>query len=61
MMEEFQASSAALVSGFQTAQNMQIQGVGDLATRGVQARMDAKVKEMQAQLEERMNSLSKLA
>ncbi|AEQ52219.1 hypothetical protein [Pelagibacterium halotolerans] len=60
MMEEFQASSAALVSGFQAAQTMQIQGVGELAAQGVQARMDAKVKEMQDKLEDRYASLSKL-
>ena len=48
MMQEFQASSSALASGFQAAQ-------------GVQARMDAKVKEMQAKLEERYTSFSKIA
>jgi hypothetical protein len=51
----------AVSYGFQAAQTMQIQGVGELATRGVQARMDAKVKEMQAKLDDRMNTLSKIA
>ena len=61
MMQEFPASSSALASGFQAAQTMQIQGVGELAAQGVQARMDAKVKEMQAKLDERYTSFSKIA
>lgn len=60
MMQQFQASSAALVSGFQAAQSMQIRGVGELAAQSAQARMQAQVKEMRAELEQRMAGVSKL-
>lgn len=48
-------------SGFQSAQMMQIQGVGELAAQNAQSRLQAQVKEMQAELEKRYASFSKLA
>lgn len=60
MMEDFQAKSQALAYGFQAAANIQIQGIGDLASQSAQARMQAKVKEMQAKLEDKYASFSKL-
>lgn len=48
-------------SGFQRAQMMQIQGVGELAAQNAQSRLQAQVKEMQAQLEKRFEGFSKLA
>lgn len=50
----------AASSGFQAAQTMQIQGIGDLATQSAQSRMENQVKQMRAKLEERMAGLSKL-
>ncbi|WP_421951290.1 hypothetical protein [Pelagibacterium sp.] len=47
--------------GFQRAQTMQIQGVGELAAQSAQARMEAQVKEMRAELEKRYASFSKIA
>lgn len=47
--------------GFQTAQTMQIQGVGELASQSAQSRLQEKVKEMQAELEKTYANFSKLA
>jgi len=48
-------------AGFQTAATMQIQGIGELATQSAQTRLQAKVKEMQAKLENTYANISKLA
>lgn len=61
MARDFQSQSNALMSGFQKAANLQIQGVGDLAAQGVQARLEAKAKEMQKELEKKYAQFSKLA
>lgn len=60
MVEEFQERSAALAAGFQKAASLQIQGVGELAAQSAQSRLQAKAREMQAELEEKYASLSKL-
>lgn len=47
-------------AGFQAAQTMQIQGIGELAAQSAQSRLQAKVKEMQSELESKYASISKL-
>lgn len=61
MMDDFAASSNALAAGFQAAASIQIQGVGELAAQSAQARLQAKAKEMQAELEQKFAAFSKLA
>lgn len=51
----------AAAYGFQAAQSMQIQGVGQLAAQSAEARLQAKVKEMQAELQKQYAGLSKFA
>ncbi|WMT89668.1 hypothetical protein [Pelagibacterium sp. H642] len=59
-MEDFMARSNALAAGFQRAATLQIQGIGELAAQNAQARLQAKAKEMQAELEAKFASISKL-
>ncbi|WP_417585230.1 hypothetical protein [Pelagibacterium sp.] len=47
--------------GFQAAQTMQIQGIGQLASQSAQSRLEGQVKAMQEKLTQRMNALSKIA
>lgn len=61
MVEEFQNQSSALAAGFQKVATMQIQGIGDIAAQGVQARMEAKAKQMQQELENKYAQFRKLA
>lgn len=51
----------AAAGGFETAMTMQIQGIGELAAQSAQSRLQAKVKEMQAELEKQYAGFSKLA
>ncbi|RDE08724.1 hypothetical protein [Pelagibacterium lacus] len=48
-------------AGFQVAQTMQSQGIGELAAQSAQSRLQTKVKEMQAEMEQQYASFSKLA
>lgn len=61
MMDDFRASTAMLAAGFETAQAMQIQGVGELAAQNAQSRLQAKVKDMEERLSKQFESVSKLA
>ena len=60
VMNQFTANSNALAAGFQAAATRKIQGVGDLATQSAQSRMEAQLREMQAEFQKRFASVSKL-
>lgn len=60
VMAEFEARAAQLAAGFAQANTIQRQGIGELAARGAQARLDAKMKEMQAEYAKQFESFSKL-
>ncbi|WP_404402680.1 hypothetical protein [Pelagibacterium halotolerans] len=51
MIADFQAQSQALMSGFQAAANIQIQGIGELAAQGAQTRLQAEVDARRKELE----------
>ena len=61
MIDDFRAETSALSAAFQTAQTMQIQGVGDLAVKSVQSRLQARAKEMRADFDQQYARISKLA
>ncbi len=59
-MEDFTANSNALAARFQATANLQIQGVGEIAARSAQTRLQERANEMRAELEKQYASMSKL-